>query len=339
MRPVPRLASPQALPEQLPRSMAAGNGAPFALVQRDRQRFVLWTDSLTHQTEFARDPGAAVEPIDQGKNGPHSLQVGDFDGDGTDDVVARFVFGLAHLVVDQKVTKEPKSVRVEEDGPWFAGRAADWDGDGLAEIAFFSGSRVMLHHRVFDDGPTTVLLDLGPDNLHPEATAAGTTGDWDLDGFVDLVLALPDRGLVWCRNEGARNAPKFSAPIPLWPNTPGTVVTSLLLFPVDDDPWPDLVVSTATQGFDEGFGFVMRTPRLRTPAEESELRTAESERQALRRARTPVAGLERLGVQRDENPFDRLLEQKRIDDHIARLRWNMVPMTALAPYVQLRTRR
>ena len=310
-RPVPRLGAPQALPLQLPRSMAAGNGVPFALQRQDREQLVVWFDTVSRKTKFARDPGELVERIEQVENAPHSLLVGDFDGDGTEEVVARFMFRLVRLVVDLVPQHEPKAVRVQDDGPWFAGRAADWDGDGLADIAFFSGSRVMLHHKVFEDGPTTVLLDLGPNNLSPDATAAGTIGDWDLDGLVDLVLALPERGLVWCRNEGARHAPKFSAPIPLWPKAPGEEVLSLVLVPVDDDPWPDLIVSTAIPGNDDTHGFPMRKPRLRTPAETQAMQAAEAERAALRASR-PMDGLERLGLQRPGNPFELLLEQKQL---------------------------
>lgn len=338
-RPVPRLSSPEPLPAQLPRGAGVGRGASFALLRRDQQPFVLWTsDRVTNQAEFERDPDAAVDSIVPGKDAPHSLQVGDFDGDGEDDVVGRWTVGIRQLVVGDVPKHVARSQPVHLEGPWFAGRAADWDGDGSAEIAFFAGSTVMLHHKVFDDGPTTQLLDLGPDNLHPDATAAGTTGDWDLDGLVDLVFALPQRGLVWCRNEGTRAAPRFSAPIPLWPNTPGTVVTSLVLFPVDDDPWPDLVVSTAMQGHDDGFGFVGRMPRPRSPVEEQQLQAAEAELHAFRRVRQPVDGLERLGLKKEENPFDRLLGQKRLDERITRLRWIDVPMVAQAPYVQLRTK-
>lgn len=340
-RPVPGVAAPQPLPDQLPKARAIDRGAGYVLAQRGGQPVVLWCENVLREAPFARGDAPDVPQLGFGIGPPDSLQIGDFDGDGQDDVLGRFDRNVALLLPDrvpQMARRSPHLLRERADGPWFSGRAFDWFGDGRADVAFFDGTKIKVHREILGDGPTDVLLDLGETNLPLDATAAGTAGDWDLDGLPDLVLALPERGLVWCRHEGSRTVPKFREPTPLWPTAPGVVVCSLVLFPVDEDPWPDLVVSTAAPVAQERADFVRRVPRGgRSQADNELLRQAEADLADLEREAARVqAG---LASERAEGPFGRLLRKQQLEATIARLRWQDVPMAVQRPYVHLRAGR
>jgi hypothetical protein len=346
-RPVPGLTAPRALPPQLPRVHVADAGACFALAPRpDGATAVLTYALVLRQETFSSDPADPLEEISGARTKSlRSLVVGDFDADGADDVLGRD-FGAPVLLAPgerpRPVPHPPTMMRDPEMGPWFSGRAHDWDGDGRADVLFLTDAKVRVMRGVLAKPTFATLIDLAGAFLPPGGPIAGTTADWDLDGMVDLVVSLPQRGVLWCRNEGTRAAPRFAQPSVVWPATPGVVVTSLLAFRVDDDPWDDLIVGTAAFGDDAEHRVVVRMPRVdRTPEQDEELRAALAERQQQQQGAALRAAVgNALG---DARPVafgwdDRLRAMKALDDRIAALQWTSVPMVAQAPYLQLRAR-
>jgi hypothetical protein len=344
-RPVPGLAAPAPLPPQLPRVRAADRGACFALAQRpDKSTAVLTYQLVLREVSFAVDPAAPVEEIGDEHRSLASLVVGDFDGDGADEVLGRDLQGHPVVLVagraPEPAPRERASAPDPVMGPWLSGRAHDWDGDGSADLLFLSGTKVQVLRGVYAARGCSTLLDLQGTFLPPGGPIAGTACDWDLDGMVDLVVSLPERGVLWCRNEGTRAAPRFAQPSVLWPAAPGVVVTSLLAFRVDDDPWDDLIVGTAAFGDDAAHRVVVRMPRVdRTPEQDEELRAALAARARQRQGAALGNALGNAGQAATPSMFERLLAAKELDDRIAALQWNHVAMVAQAPYVQLRTRR
>lgn len=176
---------------------------------------------------------------------------------------------------------------------------------------------------------------MAPLDLPAGDTAAASAGDFDLDGLPDLLVALPQRGLVWYRNEGTRRDPRFSAAIPLWPSTPGKLVTWVMLAPVDDDPWLDVLVGTAVPTVDTVADFTARLARQRTPEEQQELARLETKLsgQALQ------SQLGNAGAGAGPDVFQHLLAKRDWEQRRDRLKWREQPMTAEPPVVHLRERR
>jgi hypothetical protein len=343
-RPVPGLASAQPLPVLLPPMPAlAGASAVFTARGVDLSMLCLRNGDL-HETPIRPAPPLGVSRPAFQDAARCSLQIGDFDGDGSEEVLARLPSQKAFV---RTVATPRQSAWIPlraGDGAWFSGCAFDWFGDGCAALVFVDGSRVVAAQRVFAmDTRLEPLVDLGDAKI-----LAGTAGDFDLDGLPDLVLVMPDRGFVWCRHEGTRTEPRFSAPIPLWPADPGVVVTSVLLFPIDDDPWPDLVVGSAMRAFDGHSDFSLREPRTTDEIEQA-TRALENQPAAGANTESTTPGLldrgntqpplpALLGRNTGDNPFAKLLEVKNRQDRIEALRWREIPMTARAPVVHYRSK-
>jgi hypothetical protein len=341
-RPVPGLAAAQPLRVPLPRPRSPDTGAGAVFAARGRDHSVLWIqdDKLQEAPLRLSAVGSAPIDIDFGNKPPVSLQLGDFDGDGRDEVIVRSLARgilVVHLDEPDRVIPDSRPSRgLNTDGPWFSGRAFDWFGDGRAAPLFIEGSRVLARRDPFTKTETVVLVDLGAANVPAGTTIAGTAGDFDLDGMPDLVLALPERGLVWCRHEGTRTAPRFSEPIPLWPAEPGVLVTSVQMFPIDDDPWPDLVLGTVERAREGTGDFAVRVPRVPTAAEAAKLRELEAQVAPQTAPRLPTNLLPR---ESGSDPFATLLAAKRRADRIDELRWREQPMVARAPLVHYRSLR
>ena len=177
-------------------------GACFALAQRlDGTTAVMTFNLAMKQETFSSNPADQLEEISGTRaRSLRSRVVGDFDGDGVDDFLGRD-FGAPVLLEPGKqprpVPNPPPMMRDPEMGPWFSGRAHDWDGDGNADVLFFTDATVRVMRGVLGDPTFSTLVDLSSAPLPAGGPIAGTTADRDLEGMVDLVVSLrsaPSRG-------------------------------------------------------------------------------------------------------------------------------------------------
>ncbi|HEX5052964.1 MAG TPA: VCBS repeat-containing protein [Planctomycetota bacterium] len=226
--------------------------------------------------------------------------LGDFDGDGSDDVCLRLNASNARRIW---TGNGPRDVTLagfpggEADDAaartWLSGRAFDWNGDGRADLAFAQGGDVRMLTNVFDrDSPEQVLVHLA-EGLPAGTWLVGSAGDWDRDGAPDLVLALPERGIVWCKNTGTATTPAFGQVMPIWPAVPGEIVTALHLQDRDGDGWLDLFIGSAHRADGSG-DFTMLEPRTDlTPLELAEQERLQAQLTAhAQHERRVAAGLE-----------------------------------------------
>ena len=72
-----------------------------------------------------------------------------------------------------------------------------------------------------------------------------TSGDFNRDGHVDLVFASTERGLYFYAGEGNGRFKRVEMPIGRVAEMP---VFNAALVDVDNDGWPDLVITTFRQG-------------------------------------------------------------------------------------------
>jgi len=213
---------------------------------------------------------------------------------------------------------------------WLAGRAFDWTGDGKADIAFARGSDVCL----LTEGPAStngqLLLHLAEDERPAMAEILGTAADWDRDGDVDLVLAIPERGIVWCRNDSTTSAPVFTRPLPLWPAPPLELTTLLLAHDLDDDGWPDLLLGSTTRTPTTPDHYVRQRRADLTGVEKFDLARLQLELLEIDQRRARVArGLEPADPDtRFGSSFGGTDEHRResLSKAIARLQWQQVPV-------------
>lgn len=331
--PVSPLAPPRALAWPVPCARTPQNGAGFVIDANGGKPLLRWFAGLLHGEPLgspaADAPGTATR----------QLLLGDFDGDGSVEVLARGYDGVELLRLDGRDAglARTQRMRLQAAGErWLSGTACDWFGDGMAAVARTNQEEIVVQRRILAGDQAQTLLRFDPRDLPRGAGIVGSAGDFDLDGLPDLVIALPERGLVWYRNEGTRTAPRFSAAIPLWPATPGVVVTWILVAPIDGDPWPDVLMGTAAPASERAGDFELRVPRLRTPEQDAELRQLQAK----------IAGpelKERLGPlpgSGDPNPHDgwrspTLKFELRRDE----LLWRDQQMTSQPPVVFLRSPR
>ncbi|MBL8755183.1 MAG: VCBS repeat-containing protein, partial [Planctomycetes bacterium] len=325
---VPGLLATLPLPG-LPRVLRLDVGTSFVLAPASDGTLDLQWVAGTLRTTPACDWRTADEP---GKDAPlpASLVGGDFDGDGKVEFVQRI--GERYHVLGADTA--PTHGRTQ--GIWFSGRCFDLDGDGKAELPSHDGAQILQLVDALGTPRTEPLLDLNAHLLPGTAIEAGTAGDYDRDGDVDLVLALPERGLVWLPNLGPKSATRFGPPVPLWPYEPGTRVSGLLLEDFDGDGWPDLFVASCARGGSGPFAFQHDEERRdRTPRQEAELRRLEQKPAA----RPPEASLPQMpGTLHSErpDPFARLLEWKEHQDRARSLRCITTPWHARPVVVHVR---
>ncbi len=176
---------------------------------------------------------AGGEPIDvEGYAAPF---VGDFDGDGRNDLlVGQYVYGRLRVYRNAGTNAEPKFDRFEwftVDGlpacvpsgcyVGFTPQLFDFDGDGRVDILSGSFPGVLLLFRRIGDGTfaqAEVVRDKHgeiqfgyPDRRRHNSTVFAH--DWDQDGKPDLLLGRHIYSLV--PNEGSREKPVFGDALPL----------------------------------------------------------------------------------------------------------------------------
>lgn len=317
----PGLAPARELPG-LPRIPSLQQGACFLLEPHERSLALelRWFAGTPQRTAFV--DWTAAEAPDKTAPETASFVIGDFDGDGADETLLRRGDGYRAM----GIRRAPDGARAP--GTWFSGRVFDIDGDRKADLCTFADATVARLVDALGTPRMEPVLTLTSHLLPGSAIEAGTAGDFDRDGKVDLLLALPERGLVWCRGIGAAGAVQFTAPIPLWPAMPGERVTGLLLADLDQDGWLDVFVSASIPtGNSSPFAFSHREDRRdRTPAEEARL-------QALLQPQPAEGGIRLPSTLHTPtvNPFERMLEMKERRDRIQALqtresRWLALPV-------------
>jgi FG-GAP-like repeat len=111
--------------------------------------------------------------------------------------------------------------RVASFGSW--PDAVDWDGDGDLDLLIGSfGGEIWLRMNAgtrtkpeFSPVSIPVTGSDGPLKVHGHADPVAA--DWDRDGLWDLVVGSDVGAVVWFRNTGTPNEPRFASPIELIP--------------------------------------------------------------------------------------------------------------------------
>jgi len=128
--------------------------------------------------------------------GPVSLSVGDFDGDGVDDVAyAAGVTGAPHIIVVSGATGERLLNFFAFDPVSRIGASiasGDFNGDGQLDIIVGAGPGGGPHVKVFDGKTGALLFEkiVFDPNLRVGVTVA--MGDLDGDGFDEMIIGSGD---------------------------------------------------------------------------------------------------------------------------------------------------
>ena len=337
---VPGLQAPIVLPADWPRGKAGEVGADFVL-DRDAGGgpTVRWVEVSNGARERSRamppllpasGAGAAPARFDRP---PAACVLGDFDGDGKDELCVQTGNTTAAICTGESLRTLAQGAPLpDEPEPrrWFAGRAFDWTGDGKADVAFARGSDVCLLTEGAASTNGQLLLRLAEDERPAMAEILGTAADWDRDGDVDLALAIRERGIVWCRNDGTTSAPVFTRPLPLWPAPPLELTTLLLAHDLDDDGWPDLLVGSTTRTPTTPDHYVRQRRADLTGFERAELARLQLELLEIDQRRARIArGLEPADPDpRFGSSFGGTDEHRRenLRKAIGRLQWEQVPV-------------
>lgn len=267
----------------LPPSRGIARGAGFVLTgQGARVEALAVAPDYTVVHSF---PGAPVVLPDA-----PTCSVGDFDGDGSDEVLAKNGTDFVVYPFDGKrpyvVGRRASLLDDGSDGPWLSGRACDWNGDGRADLAVARDHDIVVLTDTLAGSWTGIALGDLPE-ADGEMGLVATAGDFDGDGLPDLVFASPRRGLLWCRNDGTRTEPHLGEPRPLWPAEVDTFVTAVLLHDVDGDGWRDVLACRAQRG---AHGFELHERRHdRSPLEDGDLAAASRELDDLLQTRRRAA--------------------------------------------------
>ncbi len=160
-----------------------------------------------------------------------ALQIGDFDRDGTPDLIATRSRSVELLLNDGDGTFLPVVSQALLRSPRFS-VSADFDGDGWLDVAVVHrfGVTVLLNEGadLFTELPE-ILTDASPRSIRAD--------DFDSDGFADLVLLIGDRiAVLWGRGDGSLDGPFSEDP---------RGVAAIALGDVDGDGNSELVASYA----------------------------------------------------------------------------------------------
>ena len=156
--------------------------------------------------------GSDVEAL-RGGDAPHTgIAFGDFDGDGDLDAILSADGAPATAALNDRLGRF-RAVAVDGVASMEGGSgilAADFDGDGLVDLAIPSRSgRVRVWRNATNRQlPAEQTIGFEPWSTDAEGWRAAMAADLDLDGRIDL-LGLPSRdsqAIAWARNEGGRLA-------------------------------------------------------------------------------------------------------------------------------------
>lgn len=173
--------------------------------------------------------------------------VGDFDGDGTDDVV---VGGMASPSMSIHLHRGPAWVLgYTQAGIVRSAGVGDFDGDGIDDVAY-STDRNNGFMRLVRGNPTG---SLGPfiainTGVGPRDIWIRSVGDFDLDGAADAIVIPYDISIFrpvpeYAVLRGDATNPLSSAPMVAFPPGPGTpLIEQVRAVQADGDGRPDILM-------------------------------------------------------------------------------------------------
>ncbi len=134
---------------------------------------------------FVFDQGGTTSTTRLGAGTDDPL-VGDWDGDGTDDVGShRGETGIFTL------TSAAGTAQVKYGTASDHGIAGDWDGDGVTDVGVWRPSKTAFRLRAADGSSTRVVLG--------SVDSLPVTGDWNKDGRTDLGVFDDGTWTLWLR--------------------------------------------------------------------------------------------------------------------------------------------
>jgi hypothetical protein len=173
---------------------------------------------------------------------PTLLAAGDFAGTGLPGLAVASPQAQTFEVLantDGGTLGAPSTYALSANPAWIA--TADFNGDGLADLAFAAQAQVLIHLRQpFADAGVFADESAVPAGASPSFLA---TADLDLDGFADLVFTSATQNLVGAllnQRDGG-----FGPPL-LFPT--GNGPASVAVGDLNGDGFPDLAVANQADG-------------------------------------------------------------------------------------------
>lgn len=165
-----------------------------------------------------------------------SLAGADFDNDGLYDIVVTTDGDTSVYFNSGNRSLRTPGTSLGTGSGGSAVVALDWNGDGNKDIAVAGASNAVAKVWL-NDGSSGVSQEIRITGANPGLVTAAGTGDFDLDGNDDLVVAGENDAYVFLSNGGSGYAQNA---------LPGAGALDVAVSDLDNDSWPDIVMIDAS---------------------------------------------------------------------------------------------